>query len=107
MSGSLDKTVCLWDVNTQQLRHAFLHDDGVIKVLCHPTQAIVYSCSLDRSVGVWDMRSCELIRRFTGHREGILNMALLRCVQRVLDRSINRPSLTRTRLDPTVTAKGS
>jgi WD40 repeat protein len=84
VSGALDRTVCLWDVNTQQLRHAFLHDDGVIKIHCHPTQPIVYSCSVDRSVAVWDMRSCQLVKRFTGHRDIVLDFALFEYVESLI-----------------------
>jgi len=75
-TGSLDNKINIYDVNTLQLRTRCLHDDGVTRLIWHPTQPLMYSCSVDKTVRLWDGRSSECIRIFKGHQNVILDMAV-------------------------------
>lgn len=75
-TGSLDKRIVIWDLNTAQARQTFSHDDCVIKVLFDQHAPLLYSSSADRTVRVWDYRTGEAVRVFRGHREAVLDFAV-------------------------------
>ena len=55
-SGSLDKTVKLWDVATGQLRdNVERHNDGVHCLAFSPDGSLLASGSLDMTVKLWDV----------------------------------------------------
>jgi WD40 repeat protein len=74
VSGSLDKSIKVWDLNTLQLRQTFHHDGAVVKVIVQPQQPhILYSCAVDCTIRLWDIRNGQLLRTLTGHRYSILD----------------------------------
>ncbi len=87
-TGSLDKQIIIYDVNTMQVRLKCQHEvimhllvmskDGVTKVLWHPSQPLLYSSSLDKTVRVWDARTGQAVKVFRGHSGGVLDMAMSR-----------------------------
>ncbi|EGC38258.1 hypothetical protein DICPUDRAFT_28977 [Dictyostelium purpureum] len=72
-TGSLEGTINVWDVNTLQQRSTFKHKNTVTKLLAHPTQPVVFSSSVDKTIGVWDERNGQLIKQFRGHQDSILD----------------------------------
>ncbi|MEM8723345.1 MAG: hypothetical protein AAGE84_29350, partial [Cyanobacteria bacterium P01_G01_bin.39] len=73
ISGSLDNTVKLWDVeNTQKPIHTFNgHQSGVRSVdFSHDSKYLV-SGSNDRTVKLWDVKNKSLIHTFNGHQSGV------------------------------------
>jgi len=75
-TGSLDKQVIIYDVNTFQQRLKCQHEDGVTKVVWHPTQPLFYASSLDKTVRLWDSRTGQAVKVWRGHKNGILDMAM-------------------------------
>jgi WD40 repeat protein len=76
----LDGKVCVWDSKNFKVEHKLNHDKGVVRVLFdNNTDAtpFLYTCSEDRSVRAWDLRSGEQVKKLTGHRNSILDMALI------------------------------
>lgn len=56
VSGSADKTVCIWDINSKQLIQKLSgHTDVVVAVEAHPTNQIIVSGALDhdKSIRLW------------------------------------------------------
>ena len=56
VSGSEDKCVYVWDVQTKQIVQKLEgHKDTVIGVSCHPKLSMIASCSLtiDPTIRVW------------------------------------------------------
>eukprot|EP00752_Nemacystus_decipiens_P007695 g6878.t1 len=63
-----DKTVRLWDVQTQDcLRTFFDHDESVGQARFHPDGTCVAACSADRTIKVWDARSHQLLQHYPAH----------------------------------------
>jgi len=75
-TSSVDGKICLWDVQTQRLRHTLAHDDAVVKVLWHLTEPFLYSCSMDKTVRVWDARTGACVKLFRGHVDPLLDIAI-------------------------------
>ncbi|EQC26391.1 hypothetical protein SDRG_15736 [Saprolegnia diclina VS20] len=67
----------IWDLATYQCRHVCRHEAGVIKLMWHPTEPFVYTCTVDGMIHVWDARSGQLQRSLSGHQEMILDMDLI------------------------------
>jgi WD40 repeat protein len=75
-TGSLDKSVKVWNVSTLQLVSTFEHDDGVVRLKWHPTKPLLFTGSSDRTVRMWDSRSGKCEKIFSGHRDTILDFAI-------------------------------
>ncbi|KAG7383092.1 hypothetical protein PHYPSEUDO_004014 [Phytophthora pseudosyringae] len=76
-TGCLGGYLRIWDLATYQCRHACRHPAGVIKLLWHPTQPIVYSCTVEGLVYVWDARTGQLLKTLAGHTDMVLDMAFI------------------------------
>eukprot|EP00055_Hartaetosiga_balthica_P015657 m.94000 g.94000 ORF g.94000 m.94000 type:complete len:627 (+) comp8921_c4_seq1:68-1948(+) len=76
-SGSLDGKIHVYNATTRHLQSTLTHDAGVVKIMFHPTKPILYSCSLDSTVRVWDARSGECLHVCTGHVSHVLDLALV------------------------------
>jgi len=71
VSGSLDKTVRLWNVaNGKELRTFEGHSDAVTSVAFTP-EGRVLSGGRDRTVRLWDPVACKELGKFTGHTDTV------------------------------------
>ena len=75
-NGSLG-SVCVWDLKSQRLRFSSTIDSGITKLTWHPTQPLLYVCSLDGIIREYDARSGTMTKRWYGHRNSILDMSIL------------------------------
>jgi len=78
-SGSLDRTVKLWDVNRTQKRCRVSlagHRDFVLSVTFSPDGNWLVSGSKDRSVQFWDPRTSLTHIILQGHRNSVISVAL-------------------------------
>uniref|UniRef100_A0ACB8G2A2 Uncharacterized protein n=1 Tax=Sphaerodactylus townsendi TaxID=933632 RepID=A0ACB8G2A2_9SAUR len=74
--GYLDGTLDIYDLATQTLRHKCQHESGIVQLLWEENSPVVYTCSLDGAVYLWDARSGKLISEYRGHSAEILDFAL-------------------------------
>ena len=100
-SGSGDRTVRLWDLDTNvQVLHLSI-EDGVTTVAISPDNRFVAAGSLDKSVRVWDIRTGQLVVRLdgeVGHKDSVYSVAFApsgdRLVSGSLDKTIKMWELT-------------
>ncbi|KAH9260804.1 hypothetical protein BASA81_001271 [Batrachochytrium salamandrivorans] len=86
VSAGSDGRVVVWDLAVQAKRSVLLHpvQHPVVRVCFLPsTGALVTACT-DGLVRRWDVRAAKLERQFSGHRDAILDMALLADGKRVV-----------------------
>jgi len=75
ITGSMDGTMNIWDLNTLQARSACEHGAGVTRVVPHPTRPLIATGSVDGVVRIWDDRTGACVRRLHGHKDVILELA--------------------------------
>ncbi|ETO07251.1 WD-40 repeat protein, partial [Reticulomyxa filosa] len=71
-SGSYDKTIRIWDIETTKQFNVFKgHDNYVWSVKYGSNELLntILSGSTDKSVRLWDIRSCRQIQVFNGHTD--------------------------------------
>nr|CCA14691.1 angioassociated migratory cell protein putative [Albugo laibachii Nc14] len=76
-TGCLGGLLRIWDLASLQCRHTCRHEGGVIKLLWHPTEAIVYTCTVTGLIYAWDARSGSQLRVWQGHSDMILDMSFV------------------------------
>ena len=54
-SGTMDGLLLIHDLATGMQLHKFEHERGLVQVQWHPSKKIVYTCSLDGTVRVWNI----------------------------------------------------
>ncbi|MEM6840465.1 MAG: WD40 repeat domain-containing protein, partial [Cyanobacteria bacterium P01_C01_bin.120] len=75
-SGSLDETVMLWDVQTQQhLKTLAGHSQFVWSVAWSPTGSVLASGSADRSIKLWDPTTGNCLHTLEGHDHQVTSVA--------------------------------
>ena len=76
LSGSNDKTLKLWDVNTGSAIRTFTgHSNQVRSVAFSPDGRYALSGSNDNTLKLWDVNTGSAIRTFTGHSDYVLSVA--------------------------------
>ncbi|GME82237.1 unnamed protein product, partial [[Candida] boidinii] len=66
VSGSADKTVKVWHVDTRTCYTLRGHTDWVTSVKIHPQSCTIYSASDDLTVRMWDMKTNKCLAVFGG-----------------------------------------
>jgi WD40 repeat protein/uncharacterized caspase-like protein len=85
LSGSVDKTLRLWDVATGQLLRTFEgHSDWINVVVFSPDGRRVLSGSRDKTLKLWDTATGHLLRTFEGHSNSVLSAAFSPDGRRIL-----------------------
>lgn len=57
--------------------HGFrVPQSGIVQLLWEESSAVVYTCSLDGAVRLWDARSGKMISEYRGHSAEILDFAV-------------------------------
>ena len=74
-SGSLDKKLIVWDLNTLTVRSTLVHGAAISCLKWIPGSPCVYSASIDGAVRLWDARAATCQRIAWGHTKGILDLA--------------------------------
>jgi WD40 repeat protein len=75
-SGSSDKAIKVWDVQTRALIHTLEgHDNGVASVAFSPDGHILASGSWDNTVKLWDAKTGALQRTLKGHSSSVNSVA--------------------------------
>ncbi|EDQ89496.1 uncharacterized protein MONBRDRAFT_32300 [Monosiga brevicollis MX1] len=77
-TGGLDGKIFIYTVDHHELRQTLEHEGPVVKVLWHPTLPVLYSCSVDGTIRVWDGRTGEQLHMCVGHRNHVLDFDISR-----------------------------
>ncbi|ETO11115.1 hypothetical protein RFI_26262 [Reticulomyxa filosa] len=73
-SGSFDRTICIWDIETTKQYIVFKgHGDYVTNVKYGSNELLntILSGSEDKSIRLWDIRSGKQIEIFNGHKNSV------------------------------------
>lgn len=76
VSGSLDRTIRTWDVNTQQEMSVFSASCGILSLACRGD--LIVTGHPDRSIRLWDTRESErrsVVREFKLHTNWVTTLA--------------------------------
>ncbi|KAL7683563.1 putative WD40/YVTN repeat-like-containing domain superfamily, dynein regulator LIS1 [Plasmopara halstedii] len=76
-TGCLGGFLRIWDLTTYHCRHVCRHPAGVIKLLWHPTQQIVYACTVEGLIYAWDARIGQLLKTLAGHTDMVLDITIV------------------------------
>merc|ERR1711998_500986 len=78
VTGSLDKTVRVWESNQQSPQPLWTlrgHRDFVLSARYAPDENYIVSGSKDRTLGFWDTRLAARVSTFSGFRNSVLCLA--------------------------------
>ncbi len=68
MSGSADKTIRIWDVESGECIKTLIgHQEDVWRVIYSPDGKYIISGSHDRTIKIWDVETGECLRTLEGH----------------------------------------
>ena len=74
-SGSYDKTIKVWDLETGECRATLSgHEDQVWSVAITPDGERILSASFDNTIRVWEARSGRHLSTLTGHSERVFSI---------------------------------
>lgn len=72
VSGSKDRTICLWDVNKGSFLTTLIeHTDDVVSVVFSPDGKTLATGSMDGTVILWDTENYQKSLKITGHNDWI------------------------------------
>merc|ERR1719374_387724 len=78
-TGSLAGRLLIWDLNSEKLRHDPIRlEGGITRLAWHEAAGndLLFCSSLDGTASAWDGRTGSVVRRWTGHRGQVLDMAV-------------------------------
>jgi len=76
LSGSMDKTLRLWDIRTvREVRRLQGHTMGITSLAVSPDGRRVLSTSLDETIRLWDIETGKEIHCFKGHQDVVTSVA--------------------------------
>ena len=75
-TGGIDGHVFVYDAHQDTPRFQCVHTAAVTKIMWHHSRELLLSCSVDKSVGVWDGRSGAQVARWTGHADTVMDVAI-------------------------------
>ncbi|TBR58721.1 hypothetical protein B4U84_22795 [Westiellopsis prolifica IICB1] len=76
VSGSRDKTIKIWQLETGELLHTLKgHADGVYAIALSPDGQTIASGSADQTIKLWYLQTGELLATFTGHHHTVTAVA--------------------------------
>ena len=76
LSGSVDKTVILWEMSTgREVRTFKGHSESVTSVAFSPDGRYALSGSNDKTIKLWDVSDGREVRSFEGHSDWVTSVA--------------------------------
>lgn len=83
-SGGMDGRLIVWDLTSMVARSELSHPAGVTRLAWHPEECRVWTACADGMVRLWDARAGTLIRKFAGHGDVIMTLAVSHTGNRVI-----------------------
>ncbi len=91
VSGSYDKTVRIWNIETWKCLRTFTgHTDFVYQVAVLPDGRHIVSCSDDKTIRLWDAKTGESLFTFEGHTNEVWGVAVTPDGKRIISSSKDR-----------------
>lgn len=78
VTSTLSGFVSIWDISSQIIRHTIVQGCGSSQLIWHPTEPIVFAACLDGVVRSYDVRTGELLKKYTGHRSSIFSIDVIK-----------------------------
>jgi len=75
-TAGIDAQMYVYNAHQETPRFQCSHQAAVTKIMWHPTRELLLSCSVDKSIGVWDGRSGAQVAKWTGHAETVMDVAV-------------------------------
>mmetsp|Transcript_20091 Transcript_20091/g.33498 ORF Transcript_20091/g.33498 Transcript_20091/m.33498 type:complete len:416 (+) Transcript_20091:3-1250(+) len=75
-TADIDGAIRIWDLHTLSLRQQCSHEDGVTRLIWHPSAPLFFTSSVDQTVCLWDGRTGTKERSWKGARQAIVDMAI-------------------------------
>lgn len=94
VSGSADKTVKVWHVESRTCYTLRGHTEWVNCVKLHPKSFTCYSCSDDKTLRMWDIRTNACIKIFKGHVgqvQKVIPLTIVDIENLVVDEEVDEP----------------
>ena len=88
-SGSLDKTIKLWSLNSYECIQTIDVGDYVFSLLCLADNLMACG-SYGNKVQIWDLSSYKCIQTLTGHNSSINCLALVPSLNRIASASVDK-----------------
>ncbi len=78
VSAGEDNQVRFWNATGEgkQIRAAAGHAKAIFRVLYHPKQPLIVTCSADGTVRIWNADNGQQLRELTGHSDWVFALAL-------------------------------
>jgi WD40 repeat protein len=77
VSGSFDKTIKLWQVDTGKIVHTFTDSlKGVFALAVSPDGKLLASGSWDETIALWDLEGGNCIKHLTQHQSSVRSLAI-------------------------------
>ncbi|MEQ9552485.1 MAG: hypothetical protein RIM23_23090 [Coleofasciculus sp. G3-WIS-01] len=90
-SGSLDKTVKLWHLETGDLIHTFSdHQQGVLCLTLSPDSKWLASGGFDQMIKVWNLETGELSHTLRGHNGSVRSLVITPDSQTLISASFDQ-----------------
>merc|ERR1711962_1077263 len=83
-AGSVNATLCIWDISLQRVRHTCKIEAGLTKLIWSAVEPNIISACLDGVVRLWDHRKGEIVREIMGNLSNILDISLTTDGQNIL-----------------------
>jgi WD40 repeat protein len=75
VSGSLDRTVKVWNAKTGELMKTLeRHTGNIYDIAFHPGGKYFATCSRDMTIRLWDFESGEVVMTYVGHDKAVLDI---------------------------------
>merc|ERR1712180_455484 len=75
-AGSVDGTLCIWDISLQRVRHTCFSPAGLTKLIWTDIESNIISACLDGVIRLWDYKKGEMVKDITGHVGNILDIVM-------------------------------
>lgn len=78
ISGSLDKTIRIWDIPSGECVNILEgHTDGILDISISEDQRRMASCGWDKQIIEWDFNNYQIISVYQGHDNPVIQIAYL------------------------------
>jgi WD40 repeat protein len=76
LSGSIDHTIKLWDMETSQCLKTFKGHEGTVNSVCFsPDGRLALSGSNDKTLKLWNLETGECLKTFEGHIDAVQSVS--------------------------------